>query len=111
MPIHTETRDCPYSAKQMYDLVADVMKYPEFIPWCEAMRQKSDNRDEQGAGELVAEMIVKYKFFRNASKAVSFSIHQRTLLRQNISMDRSKNSTITGILKTKLKAVRSSIFG
>ncbi|NBR33751.1 MAG: type II toxin-antitoxin system RatA family toxin, partial [Rhodobacteraceae bacterium] len=34
MPTHSETRSLPYSAQQMYDLVADVASYPKFLPWC-----------------------------------------------------------------------------
>ena len=41
MPTHSEKRNLPYSAKQMYDLVADVGKYPEFLPWCSAARIRS----------------------------------------------------------------------
>lgn len=36
MPTHSETRQLPYSAQQMYDLVADVGRYPEFLPWTAA---------------------------------------------------------------------------
>ena len=35
MPHHREQRDLPYSAEQMYDLVADIRRYPEFLPWCD----------------------------------------------------------------------------
>ena len=38
MPTHTEKRIMPYTAKQMYDLVADVETYPDFLPWCAATR-------------------------------------------------------------------------
>ena len=38
MPTPSETRLLPYSAQQMYDLVADVGAYPEFLPWCAAAR-------------------------------------------------------------------------
>ena len=38
MPTHTEKRALPYSADQMYGLVADVASYPEFLPWCAASR-------------------------------------------------------------------------
>ncbi|MGE3770863.1 MAG: type II toxin-antitoxin system RatA family toxin [Bdellovibrionales bacterium] len=34
MPTHAEKRILPYTAQQMFDLVADVEKYPEFLPWC-----------------------------------------------------------------------------
>lgn len=53
----------PYSADAMYDIVADVMKYPDFIPWCVGMRLKK-NDVANGSGRLVADMLVQYKVFR-----------------------------------------------
>jgi coenzyme Q-binding protein COQ10 len=41
MPAHSETRRLPYTAEQMYDLVADVADYPKFIPWIAASRVRS----------------------------------------------------------------------
>ena len=58
----TTTR-VPYSAEQMFDLVADVIKYPEFLPWCTALRIVQDNVQD-GGGELTADMVVGYKVFR-----------------------------------------------
>jgi len=52
---HRETRWVPYSAELMYAVVADVEKYPEFLPWVVALRVLS--RHENG---LVAEMAVGY---------------------------------------------------
>jgi coenzyme Q-binding protein COQ10 len=47
----------------MYDLVADVAKYPEFLPWCAAARIRS--RVPQGAAEIVeADLIISFKVFR-----------------------------------------------
>lgn len=47
----------------MFDLVADVEKYPEFLPWCVALRVLQ--RGEQDRAEtLTAEMVVAYKVFR-----------------------------------------------
>ena len=42
MPTHSETKLLPYSAQQMYDLVADVRRYPEFLPWTAAARIRSN---------------------------------------------------------------------
>lgn len=33
MPNHRDSRNLPYSARQMYDLVADIESYPQFLPW------------------------------------------------------------------------------
>lgn len=56
-------RRVPYSPKQMYDLVADVDRYPEFLPLCEGMRVRS--RKTVGSEEvLVADMTMGYKAIR-----------------------------------------------
>lgn len=57
------TTHVPYAAGQMFDLVADVEKYPEFLPWCVALRVLQ-NSAVDGQGGLKAEMIVAYKVFR-----------------------------------------------
>ena len=59
MPGIRETRTLPYSAEQMFDLVADVERYPEFLPWVIATRVKSDSEDE-----MVADMLVGFKALR-----------------------------------------------
>lgn len=52
----------------MFNLVADVEKYPEFLPWCLALRIL--DRKEQGQSEtLLAEMVVAYKVFREKFKS------------------------------------------
>ena len=45
MPRHAETRQLPYSPEQMFDLVADVARYSEFLPWVVAVRVRSDDPD------------------------------------------------------------------
>ncbi|MBO9623183.1 MAG: type II toxin-antitoxin system RatA family toxin [Sphingomonas sp.] len=59
MPKHSETRALPYTPEQMFDLVADVARYPEFLPWVTAIRVRS-NSDTQ----MVADMIVGFKGLR-----------------------------------------------
>ena len=59
MPRHSETRHLPYGAEQMFDLVADVRRYPEFLPWVTAMRVRQDRPDE-----TLADMIVGFKGLR-----------------------------------------------
>lgn len=59
MPSINETRRLPYSAEQMFDLVADVGRYGEFLPWVIATRVKSDT-----ASEMVADMLVGFKALR-----------------------------------------------
>lgn len=45
----------------MFDLVADIKKYPEFVPLCSAMTVKSRNEKDDGTIVLVADMTVAYK--------------------------------------------------
>jgi len=56
MPRHEETRHLPYTPEQMFDMVADVGSYPEFLPWVTAIRVRSDSPTE-----MVADMIVGFK--------------------------------------------------
>lgn len=63
VPHHAETRVLPYSARQMYDLVADVARYPEFIPWTIATRVKSVEPVDDHA-VMHADMVVGFKMFR-----------------------------------------------
>lgn len=63
MPTHSETRFLPYTADQMYTLVADVSAYPQFLPWCAAARIRS--RVEQGEYEVMdADLVISFKVFR-----------------------------------------------
>jgi coenzyme Q-binding protein COQ10 len=59
MPQHHETRALPYTPDQMYDLVADVARYGEFLPWVSAIRVRSDSETQ-----MVADMIVGFKGLR-----------------------------------------------
>ena len=67
MPHHSENRQLPYSADQIYDLVADVARYPEFLPWTSAARIRSRlPLPERGAGAEVmeADLVISFKVFR-----------------------------------------------
>ncbi|MEA3390407.1 type II toxin-antitoxin system RatA family toxin [Sphingobium sp. CCH11-B1] len=59
MPRHNETRRLPYSPEQMFDLVANVGAYSEFLPWVSAIRIRSNSDTE-----MVADMIVGFKGIR-----------------------------------------------
>ncbi len=59
MPRHSETRRLPYSPEQMYDLVADVSRYAEFLPWVIAVRIRQDSPTE-----MVADLVVGFKSLR-----------------------------------------------
>lgn len=59
MPSIRETRKLPFSAEQMFDLVADVGAYPQFLPWIVATRVRGEN-----AHSLTADMLVGFKALR-----------------------------------------------
>ncbi|PIE10412.1 MAG: ubiquinone-binding protein [Rhodobacterales bacterium] len=63
MTKHAETRVLPYSPQQMYDLVADVARYPEFLPWTAAARIRSVT-EKDGHLEMLADLVVSFKVFR-----------------------------------------------
>lgn len=58
MPRHSEKRILPYTPEQLFDLVADVARYPEFLPWCKAARIL-----EQSQTALTADLVIGYKIF------------------------------------------------
>ncbi|QDL92899.1 type II toxin-antitoxin system RatA family toxin [Paroceanicella profunda] len=63
MPTHAEKRKLPYTAQQMYDLIADVETYPKFLPWCAGARIRSSRR-EGDATVLDADLVISFKVFR-----------------------------------------------
>ena len=56
MPRHSETRNLPYTPEQMFDLVADVKRYQEFLPWVAATRVRSDSEEL-----MIADLVVGFK--------------------------------------------------
>jgi coenzyme Q-binding protein COQ10 len=59
MPTHAEQRVLPYTPEQLFDLVADIERYPEFLPWCVGARIKS-----RKGNELVADLVIGFKMVR-----------------------------------------------
>ena len=68
MPGLRETRRMPYSAEQMFDLVADVKRYPEFLPWVVATRVTANNDHEMVADMLVGFKAIREKFTSRVTK-------------------------------------------
>ena len=64
MPTHAEKRTLRYTPEQMFDLVADVRRYPEFLPWCVGARIVS-----QTETELVADLTIGFKLFRETFRS------------------------------------------
>jgi len=63
MPTNTETRVMPYSAEQMFDLIADIGKYPEFLPWTAGARIRKTTEIADGT-VVEADLIISFKVFR-----------------------------------------------
>jgi coenzyme Q-binding protein COQ10 len=61
MPTHAETRRVAYRPEQLFDLVADVGKYPKFLPWCVGARIRSRSETE-----LVADLTIGFGPFRES---------------------------------------------
>jgi coenzyme Q-binding protein COQ10 len=59
MPTHAERRHLPYRADQLFDLVADIARYPEFLPWCTGARI----RDRQG-DVITADLMIGFRMVR-----------------------------------------------
>ena len=59
MTSHHEKRTVPYTPDQLFDLVADVKKYPEFLPWCVGARIRS--KEER---LVIADLMIGYKLVR-----------------------------------------------
>ncbi|MGF7147855.1 coenzyme Q-binding protein COQ10 [Sphingomonas zeicaulis] len=59
MPKHSETRALPYTPEQLYELVADVARYGDFLPWVVAVRVRSNSETE-----MVADLVVGFKALR-----------------------------------------------
>ena len=61
MTTYSERKLVPYAPKQLFDLVADVAKYPSFLPWCVGARIRSKTHDE-----LVADLTIGFGPFRES---------------------------------------------
>ena len=59
MPRHSETKHLPYTQEQLFDLVADVARYDEFLPWVVAVRVRSST-----STETVADLVVGFNAFK-----------------------------------------------
>lgn len=59
MPTHAEKRLLPFTPEQLFDLVADIESYPEFLPWCTAARIR-----RREGNELHADLVIGFKMVR-----------------------------------------------
>jgi coenzyme Q-binding protein COQ10 len=59
MPTHAEHRRLPYTPEQLFDLVADVERYPEFLPWCLGARIR-----ERKGSTITADLLIGFRMVR-----------------------------------------------
>ncbi len=62
MPSHTETKTLPYTAEQVYTLVADVGSYGTFLPWCQGVRVYDRQADHFKADLLIGYKVLREKY-------------------------------------------------
>ena len=74
MPVIHQQRRMVWSAEEMFDLVADVKHYPEFLPWVVATRIKSDSETEMVADMMVGFSALREKFTSRVIKERARSI-------------------------------------
>ena len=64
---HSETRSSKYSSDKMFDLVADIDNYPNFIPWCSNARVTSRlEKKEDGSEVLMADMRISFRVLKES---------------------------------------------
>ncbi|WP_270935945.1 type II toxin-antitoxin system RatA family toxin [Falsiroseomonas oryzae] len=64
MPTHAEKKVLAYTPEQLFDMVADVRRYPEFLPWCVGARVISRTENE-----LIADLTIGFKMFRETFRS------------------------------------------
>ena len=74
MPRHTEKRTLPYTPEQLFDLVADVGRYQEFLPWVAATRIRSASETE-----MVADLVVGFRALKETFTSRARMIRPREI--------------------------------
>lgn len=64
MPRHREVRRLAWSATEMFDLVADIGRYPEFLPWVQGIRVGPERPLHDSKTVVVADMVVGFRMIR-----------------------------------------------
>jgi coenzyme Q-binding protein COQ10 len=66
MPRFSSKRQVQHSASQMFDLVADVERYPEFVPLCQSLRIRQRTQQPDGTEVVIADMMVSFKLIKES---------------------------------------------
>src|ERR1700757_2866908 len=76
MPRFSSKRRVPHRASEMFDLVADVERYPEFVPFCQALKIRRRTPGPDGTEIVVSDMTVSFKLVKESfSSEVTLSVH------------------------------------
>ena len=75
MPHHAETRHLPYTPDQMFALVADIARYPEFLPWVQATRILKTEGDVVTADMIVGFKMVRERFTSRVTLTPATKVH------------------------------------
>lgn len=94
MPQFETKRRVAHTARDMFELVADVEKYPGFVPLCEALRVRGRQTLDDGREILVADMTVAYKVFRETFTS-------------RVTLDRAKNEILVQYLDGPFKRLEN----
>ncbi|WP_407146203.1 type II toxin-antitoxin system RatA family toxin [Bradyrhizobium sp. ORS 86] len=66
MPRFSSKRRVHHAAQQMFDLVADVERYPEFVPLCQSLKVRQRTPNDDGTEVVIADMTVSFKLVRES---------------------------------------------
>jgi coenzyme Q-binding protein COQ10 len=81
MPEFSTKRRVRHSASDMFDLVADVEHYPQFVPLCQSLSVRKRSTDDAGREVIVADMTIAYKLIRETfTSRVTLDRPERTIL-------------------------------
>ena len=94
MPQFTTTRRVRHSAADMFDLVADVERYPEFVPLCKLLAVRRRSKDGEGRDVIVADMTVSYKLIRETFTS-------------RVTLDRGKREILVEYLEGPFRAMNN----
>ncbi|MEQ8654269.1 MAG: type II toxin-antitoxin system RatA family toxin [Kiloniellales bacterium] len=75
MPSHSEQRLLPYTPEQLFELVVDVERYPEFLPWCLAARIARREPDR-----VTADLVIGFKMVRERFTSLVVYDRERLLV-------------------------------
>ena len=94
MPQFSTKRRVAHSAADMFDLVADVERYPEFVPLCKSLAVRRRNKDGEGREVVIADMTVAYKMIRETFTS-------------RVTLDRDKREILVEYLEGPFRAMNN----